>query len=171
MWSDNRDLRRATAADIPIIMEIERQPEFDKYVGRWNETEHQNNIANPGYLYLVLDGSEGLPIAFAALSGMGDAKGEITLNRMIVRNPGHGLGKILLPRIMQLVFDGLPASRMLLRVATYNDRAIRVYRSLGFTDEKLLPKAGRRPDGMQVDLMLMSIDWEKWRVRHEAATS
>ena len=167
MWSDQTDLRRATAADIPSIMEIERQPGFDQLVGRWSEAEHLHNISHAGYLYLVLDGMEGLPIAFAALSGLGDGKGEVMMNRMIVRRPGEGTGRRMLERILELVFDCAPTDTLFLRVATYNERAIHVYRSLGFEQRTVLPSAGRRPDGVQVDLLLMALERENWGIRKE----
>jgi RimJ/RimL family protein N-acetyltransferase len=60
---------------------------------------------------------------------------------------------------------------MWLRVAPYNERAVRLYRQCGFQDEKLLVKGGRRPDGEQIDLLLMSIDWEAWNEPENAANS
>ncbi|MDH6266478.1 diamine N-acetyltransferase [Rhizobium sp. SG_E_25_P2] len=159
MWSRLDDLRRANAADIPAIMEIERQPGYDRLVGRWNEQEHHRNLSTPGYLYLVLDDANGRPQAFVALSGMGSSSGDVMINRFIVRDPGTGVGSALLARLIRLVFEGSPARRLMLRVATYNERAIHVYRQAGFREERLLPKGGRRPDGAQVDLMLMSLAW------------
>jgi RimJ/RimL family protein N-acetyltransferase len=171
MWSRLDDLRRANAADIPAIMEIERQPGYDLLVGRWSEQEHHRNLAKPGYLYLVHDDAQGSPAAFFALSGLGNHDGDTMMNRMILRHTGQGLGTRLLPRVMRLVFEGFGARKFWLRVAPYNERAIRLYRHCGFQDEKLLPKAGRRPDGQQIDLLLMSIDWEAWDERESAANS
>jgi diamine N-acetyltransferase len=166
IWTRQTILRRASAADIPMIMEIERQPGYEQFVGRWNEDEHLRNISNPGYLYLVHDGDEGLPIAFAALSGIGDASGDVLLNRMIVRTPGIGTGQLFLKAIMTAMFEGAPTYRLWLRVVPENTRALHVYRSHGFAEEKLLPQAGRRPDGKMVDLLLMSITREDWEVRN-----
>lgn len=171
MWSRLQDLRRANAADIGAIMEIERQPGYERLVGRWTRAEHERNLAQPGFFYLVHDGAEGLPDAFFALSGLGNHNGDTVMNRMILRNPGQGLGARLLPQVMRLVFEGFGARKFLLRVAPYNDRAIRLYRHCGFRDEKILPKAGRRPDGEQIDLLLMSIDWDRWSEQENAANS
>ncbi|MCV3766271.1 GNAT family N-acetyltransferase [Rhizobium sp. TRM95796] len=171
MWSRLGDLRRANAADIDGIMDIERQPDYDRLVGRWTRIEHERNLARPGYVYLVHDDAEGRPVAFFALSGLGNHDGDAMMNRMILRHPGRGLGSRLLPRVMRLVFEGFGARKFWLRVAPYNERAIRLYRHCGFQDEKLLPKAGRRPDGEQIDLLLMSIDWEAWDEQENAATS
>jgi RimJ/RimL family protein N-acetyltransferase len=171
MWSRLDDLRRANAADIEAIMEIERQPGYERLVGRWTRAEHERNLAQPGFFYLVHNDAEGRPDAFFALSGLGNHDGDAWMNRMILRDPGQGLGSKLLPRVMQLVFEGFGAQKFWLRVAPYNERAIRLYRQCGFHDEKLLPKAGRRPDGEQIDLLLMSIEWEVWNDKVNAASS
>jgi RimJ/RimL family protein N-acetyltransferase len=166
IWSQQTVLRRASAADIPAIMDIERQPGYDQLVGRWSAEQHLENISKPGFLYFVHDDSEGTPIAFAALSGMGDSKGEVLINRLMVRTPGTGIGKVFLREIMTVAFEGAPTSRLWLRVRPENERALRLYRAQGFAEEKLLPQAGTTPDGRRVDLMLMSISYEDWAGRN-----
>jgi ribosomal protein S18 acetylase RimI-like enzyme len=162
IWTRQTILRRASAADIPAIMDIERQPGYDQLVGRWSAEQHLENISKPGYLYFVHDDSEGMPIAFAALSGMGASKGEVLINRLMVKTPGRGTGKIFLREIMTVVFEGAPTSRLWLRVRPENERALRLYRAQGFAEEKLLPQAGTTPDGKRVDLFLMAISYEDW---------
>lgn len=165
IWTKQKILRRAGAADITAIMEIERQPGYDAVVGRWDAGQHLHNISKPGYLYLVHDGEVGeerQPVAFAALSGMGDAKGEVWINRLIVKTPGRGTGRTFLGAIMELVFEGAPTSKLWLRVRPENQRALNLYRSQGFIDERLLPQAGTTPDGSRVDLLVMSILYEDW---------
>lgn len=166
IWTQQTVLRRASAADIPAIMEIERQPGFDQLVGRWNAEQHLQNISRPGYLYLVHDGMENAPIAFAALSGMGDAKGEVLINRLIVRTPGMGTGKTVLREIMAVAFNGAPTSKLWLRVRPENERALHLYQTHGFAVEQKLPQAGTTPDGKRVDLLLMSIAYEDWAERN-----
>ena len=112
VWTRQTLLRRAVATDVPAIMEIERQPGYEQLVGRWNEAQHFQNISKPGYLYLVQDGSLGVPIAFAAISGLGHRDGDVLINRMIVRTPGQGIGKPFLHAIMQLAFEGAPTYRI-----------------------------------------------------------
>jgi RimJ/RimL family protein N-acetyltransferase len=166
VWTQQTILRRASAADIPDIMEIERQPGYERLVGRWDEAQHLHNISMPGFLYFVHDDDDGRPIAFAALSGLGHPSGDVLINRMIVRKPGIGTGKIFLLTIMRLAFEGAPTLRLWLRVLPDNLRARHVYKTAGFRDEKMLPGGGMLPDGKQVDLMLMSIDWEDWVARN-----
>jgi RimJ/RimL family protein N-acetyltransferase len=162
VWTRQTILRRATAADIPAIMEIERRPGYEQLVGRWDEAQHFHNISKPGFLYFVHDGGEGMPIAFAALSGLGHRDGDVVINRMIVRTPGQGVGKTVLRAVMRIAFEGAPTYRLGLRVLPDNLRAQHVYRSQGFKDDRILRGGGTLPDGRRVDLLLMSIlhgDW------------
>ncbi|MDB5525966.1 MAG: acetyltransferase family protein [Rhizobium sp.] len=168
VWTRQTILRRASAADIPMIMEMERRPGYDLFVGRWDDAQHLRNISKSGYLYLVHDGSEGLPIAFAALSGLGHRDGDVLINRMIVRTPGTGTGKLFLRAIMSLAFEGAPTYRLWLRVLPDNLRALHVYRTQGFRDERVVPNGGVRSDGVRVDLLLMSILREDWDARTDA---
>lgn len=146
-------------------MEIERQPGYERLVGRWDEAQHLQNISRPGYLYLVHDDADKRPAAFAVLSGLGQAGGEVLLNRMIVKTPGMGTGAVVLREILEIAFEGSPAERLLLRVLPDNLRALHVYRKHGFAEQRLLPGAGRLPDGKQVNLLLMSISYEDWVAR------
>jgi RimJ/RimL family protein N-acetyltransferase len=163
VWSQQKILRRATTADIPAIMQIERQPGYELLVGRWDEAQHRHNISKPGILYLLHDREQGATEAFAALSGLGHRDGDVLINRMIVRTPGRGTGTSVLRALMELAFDGAPTRRLWLRVLPDNLRALHVYRSQGFVDERVLPNAGMRSDGVRVDLLEMSIDWEAWK--------
>lgn len=167
VWSLQTILRRATAADIPAIMVIERQPGYDLLVGRWDEEQHFHNISRPGVLYLVHDGADGLPIAFAALSGLGRSDGDVVINRMIVRTPDRGIGKLFLSEIMRVAFEGAPTQRLWLRVLPDNHRALHVYHGLGFHEDRLMRGAGTLPDGRRVDLFSMSIPYEEWAARNQ----
>jgi RimJ/RimL family protein N-acetyltransferase len=162
MWTKQTFFRRAHAADIPAIMEIERQPGYERLVGRWTEAEHLRNISSPGYLYLVHDGTDAVPEAFVALSGLGDKSGDVMINRMIVRTPGKGTGSAFLRVLIATLFEGSPTYRLWLRVLPENQRALRLYRAQGFREERILPGGGRLVDGSRVDLILMSIEREAW---------
>jgi len=165
VWSLQTILRRATAADIPAIMAIERQPGYDALVGRWDEAQHFYNISKPGVLYLLHDDAEGIPIAFAALSGLGHRDGVVQINRMIVRTPNKGTGKLFLSEIMRVAFEGAPTQRLSLSVLPDNHRALHVYHRMGFHEDRLMHGAGTLPNGRRVDLFSMSIFYEDWAAR------
>jgi RimJ/RimL family protein N-acetyltransferase len=167
MWTRQAFFRRASARDIGAIMEIERQPGYELLVGRWSVAQHLKNISQPGLLYLVHDNENGMPIAFAALTGMGHRDGDVMINRMIVREPDKGVGTRALRAVMELAFEGAPTTRLWLRVLPDNHRALHVYRSQGFRDERLLPGAGTGFDGRRLDLLLMSILYEDWAAKRQ----
>ncbi|MBM7094936.1 GNAT family N-acetyltransferase [Bacillus sp. H-16] len=50
---------------------------------------------------------------------------------------GNGLGKTFFSQVLTFLSDTYGTKRFRLVVATFNKRAIRLYRSLGFTDEKV----------------------------------
>lgn len=165
VWSLQTILRRATAADIPAIMAIERQPGYDALVGRWDEAQHFHNISKPGVLYFVHDDGEAIPIAFAALSGLGHRDGVVQINRIIVRTPNMGTGKLFLSEVMRVAFEGAPTQRLSLSVLPDNHRALHVYYGMGFREDRLMRGAGTLPDGRRVDLFSMSILYEDWAAR------
>lgn len=166
VWSLQTILRRAAAADIPAIMAIERQPGYDALVGRWDEAQHLHNITGPGVLYLVHDDANGVPTAFAALSGLGHREGDVVINRLIVRTPDEGTGKLFLSEVMRVVFEGAPTRRLMLSVLPDNHRALHVYHDMGFHEDRLMRGAGMLPDGRRVDLFSMSILYEDWAARN-----
>ena len=80
--------------------------------------------------------------------------------RIVISEPGQGLGRMVLRAIMSKVFDELGAHRLWLDVFEYNARARHVYRSLGFVEESV--------DG---SLVVMSISEEPcWQAKAPART-
>ncbi|MBL0370710.1 GNAT family N-acetyltransferase [Rhizobium sp. KVB221] len=156
------DIRRAIVTDISAIMQIERQPGYELLVGRWEADQHFRNITDRNFRYLVADSDNGRPIAFAALSGFEKGNGLVLINRLIVKTPGMGVGKQFLRAVMAFVFENTQTQRLWLRVVPDNTRARHVYQLLGFSDEGVLEKAGTRPDGVRVDLAVMSIQRAAW---------
>lgn len=145
-------LRRATSDDIPDIMAIERQPGYEALVGQWSAEQHSAHLADKRFHYFVPDDG-GVVTGFAALHEHPDG---LLLNRIIVRDAGTGLGRILLGAIIELAPSLSPLPRLWLRVAAHNERAIRLYASSGFSHESTLPAAGTLPNGQVIDLMVMA---------------
>jgi ribosomal protein S18 acetylase RimI-like enzyme len=146
------ELRRATSDDIPDIMAIERQPGYEALVGQWSAEQHAAHLKDPTFHYFVVDDGSGEALAFAVLHAQPDG---LLLNRIIVRAPGHGLGRTLLSEIIGLAPSLSSSPRLWLRVAAHNQRAIHLYTDLGFLHEATLAAAGKLPNGLAVDLMVM----------------
>lgn len=146
------ELRRATSDDIPAIMAIERQPGYEALVGQWSAEQHLAHLDDAAFHYFVAEDNGDEIIAFAALQVQADS---LLLNRIIVKDPGRGLGKAMLQEIIALAPSLSATPRIWLRVAAHNDRAIRLYTAFGFSHELTLAAAGRLPNGQAVDLLFM----------------
>jgi RimJ/RimL family protein N-acetyltransferase len=106
--------------------------------------------------YLVSESDSGDLAAFAILRGLAETSGSIELKRIVVANPGQGLGHNMLAELLRIVFEDLRAHRLFLDVFDDNSRARHVYESLGFQYEGLMREAALR-DGVYCNLHLMSI--------------
>lgn len=149
-------------------MAIERQEGYEHQVGRWSEDEHLHNISKPGILYLVHDDpATAKPVAFAALTGLGQAGGEIRIKRLIVSKPGSGIGGRFLKSIVEMAFENTTAERVALNVASTNEEAIRFYDSHGFSRYAIQHAAGRTPAGTLVNLILMALSRNAWEAIRE----
>jgi L-amino acid N-acyltransferase YncA len=145
-------LRRATSGDISGIMAIERLPGYEALVGQWSAEQHEAHLGDPAFHYFVA-GDAGALTAFVALHAQQDG---LLLNRIIVKDTGTGLGRILLQQIIDLSPSLSPSPRIWLRVASHNERAIHLYNAFGFVHETTMAADGRLPNGQTVDLMVMA---------------
>lgn len=150
-------LRRATEADIPLIMATERKPGYEKTVGRFEEAEHRANLADPDRLYLLHEG-----MGLALLCGLGNRDGNVCLRRFIVTETSVGLGSALLPQVLAHVFEETSTHRLWLHHVRDNAAAARLYAKFGFQHEGVDRQAGLRPDGTRFDLINLSILRPEW---------
>lgn len=155
-------LRRATAKDIDLIMEIERQPGFEHFVGRSARSIHEELIADPGHAYLLgLDADKAVR-GIAILRGIGDPSGGIYLKRIAIRDPGHGFGSAMLAHVIDWAFSLADCHRFHLDHFVTNERAHRAYEKCGLRQEGVLREAYRLPDGGYADLTVMAILRQEW---------
>jgi RimJ/RimL family protein N-acetyltransferase len=164
LWVAQMSLLRASAGDLPLIMATERGPNFDRFVGRWNEDEHRAALASLDFAYFLGKSTDASTIGFVILRDLNDIHGNTCLMRIAVSHPGQGFGTGLLRVTLDWVFRDTPAYRLWLDVLENNARAKYVYQSLGFATEGLLRRAYKLPDGDRVNLIRMSIlkpDWDR----------
>ena len=77
---------------------------------------------------------------------------------------GQGFGSDMLETILEACVDGWGIHRIGVRVEEANERALALYRRLGFTEEGRLRQAAFR-DGRYGDVLLFSLLAEEWSVR------
>lgn len=155
-------LRLATADDLPVIMEIERQPGFEHLVGRSSAEFHTRAMADPDYIYLVGLHATAAIEGIAILRDLENPQHNTCLKRLAVRTPGSGFGKPFLKEVIDWVFMNTETHRLWLDHIITNDRARHVYEENSFVREGVSREAYELPDGSRTDLAVMSILRHEW---------
>lgn len=70
---------------------------------------------------------------------------------------GLGIGRQLMVSLIEWAENNPAIEKIFLNVFATNDRAIRLYRNLGFTEEGRFIKAVKQPDGEYVDVLQLYI--------------
>ena len=148
---------RAELSEIDAIRRIEADPRYDGLVGRWSDGRHREEMALPSSAYFVLRDAAGEVAGFALLQGFGDSDRKLHLKRIAVRDPGEGLGSILLEALLDRLFTTTETNRVDLDVFLGNDRARRAYEKAGFEVEGVLRDYHRNADGSFSSMWLMSV--------------
>jgi RimJ/RimL family protein N-acetyltransferase len=154
----------ATEADIPAIMEIERTPGFEGFVGRWPREKHVEELAKDSTRYFLLrDGGE--VRAFAIFQQIGEPDLRVHLKRIVARDAGQGSGTLLLGHALEWLYTKTRTNRIDLDLFVDNERARHTYAKLGFIVEGRLRDYHRSVDGRIRDALIMSILRKDWRTR------
>lgn len=158
-------LRRATADDIGFIMDVERQPGYEQFIGRFSREQHSAHFADPTCAYLIGVDGEGGDFGFVFLRDFDDPSGNLFIKRLAVRDTGKGAGSRMLQLCMDWVFSQTPTHRLWLNVVSNNARARHVYGKLGYVEEGIKREAILAPDGHRLDSVMMSILRPEWDAR------
>jgi RimJ/RimL family protein N-acetyltransferase len=127
-------LRRATSADIPLVMQAERLPGYDALVGRWDGAQHAAAIADARYAYFIAE-ADGRAVGFALLRDWAAADGVTLVKRVAIVEPGRGFGKAMMRGVVDATFEGTNAYRLWIGCFPDNLRARRTYEAVGFVAE------------------------------------
>ena len=157
MSRDDYSFGPADPADIGSIRRIEADPRYDELVGRWSESQHREEMASASSRYFVLRDQAGDVAAFALLQHFGDPDRKLHLKRIAAREPGQGLGSMLLEALLDHLYATTDTNRIDLDVFLGNDRARRAYEKAGFQVEGVLRDYHRGSDGTFSSMWLMSV--------------
>jgi RimJ/RimL family protein N-acetyltransferase len=146
-------LRSAVNKDLHFILNQETREEFQNLIERWSPDEHLSNLKNPNLGYWMIENEQDQLLGYAILRDLKSVHRCICLQRIVIAQPGKGIGKIALQLIMKKVFQDYQAHRLWLDVFEHNHRARHVYQSLGFKEEGKLREVFKRAD--QYDSMLI----------------
>lgn len=154
-------LRRAAPDDLPFILRLEQKFRELGFVGGDPEATHQRQLSDPDCMYLVVETEDG-PSGYVILRGLQSVNRCVELKRIVIAEPGRGLGRSVLEEILKKAFCELSAHRLWLDVFEDNARARHLYRSLGFVEEGVLRECIQRGREYR-SLVLMSILEDEYR--------
>ena len=129
--------RAAVLNDLPYIVNLERKFSALGFVGSDTELVHRDRLASPDCAYLVFEIEEA-PMGYAILCGLSSSNRSIELKRIVVSDPGRGLGREAVRFAIRMAFQEMSAHRLWLDVYEDNHRARHVYRTLGFVEEGII---------------------------------
>ncbi|MDO8799020.1 GNAT family N-acetyltransferase [Phenylobacterium sp.] len=118
-----------TPRDIPDLLQIERLPGYDAFIGQWPPEEHAAEMSSPAARYLGW--REGGELTGFVIFQKFD-QSTVRLRRIAVAGPGGGLGTTLLQAVVDWAFANTDAEAVDLHVRAGNDRARAVYAREGF---------------------------------------
>lgn len=153
-------LAPATAADLDAVMAIERTPGYEWFISRPERDEHLAFMRSSDALHLVWREGGGVA-GFALLTGL-DTQHVVQAKTIALARAGEGLGRRLVPALIDWVFERTPAHRFELKTSAENPRAVRVYEREGFVHEGVFRETFRAPDGRLVSALSMSILKPEW---------
>ncbi|HET8546583.1 MAG TPA: GNAT family N-acetyltransferase [Bryobacteraceae bacterium] len=154
------NFRRATAADIAWILEIEADARAGGYLSGSTREEHEASICNPANEYWIAE-RDGAAAAELILRSVNSPHQSIELQRIVVVTPDQGIGTEVVRWALDRCFREHGAHRVWLHTFEDNHRAKHLYTRLGFAVDGNLRECVRWTDGTRRSLLVMSI------LRHE----
>jgi len=157
-------LRPANDSDIAFIMECERRPGYEPFVGRWPEEKHRAVMADKDFRYLIARDESG-DLGFVILHSTWLRPQNLYLKRIAVHDAEKGNGKNILAALHVWVFSETDTERFWLEVVEHNHRARHVYRVMGWAEEGIVRDAyfddrtGQR--GSFVQMSILKTDWRR----------
>ena len=121
------EVREITIGDLPVVMELERQLFAAE---SWLESTMASEIQNPNTFYLGL--FDGGLLGYAGLSSVpASFSADVQTIGVAPGQQGQGLGRKLMELLMARAL-AVGAEQVLLEVRADNERAIALYKALGF---------------------------------------
>lgn len=150
-------LRPTTEADLDGVVALEASPDTARWLAETGCSWHARVLADPDQEHLVVTVDD-VVAGFVVLASVRDPAGVVELRRMVIgpEHRGIGLGRELLRRAVAHAHETLGACGVWLDVKPTNHRAIALYRSEGFHQERMIPDALAAPDGTMSDLIVMT---------------
>jgi RimJ/RimL family protein N-acetyltransferase len=175
------NLRAVERHDVPLLHRWLNDPAVMEGWGWSAPARSLHNVAGQVEDWLAREIMLGRPEALIAESLAGDPVGLVIvrIDRPEARSVelsllvdadrrGQGLGTDMMQTILEACFDGWGVHRIGVRVEEDNERALALYRRLGFQEEGRLRQAAFR-DGRHADVLLFSLLAEERLARQDSS--
>jgi diamine N-acetyltransferase len=130
-------IRKTNAEDLDYVMWAENAEDNSPFVVQWSREQHMAAFDNEDILHVIFE-VEGKAVGYAIIAGLKESNKAIELRRIVITEKGRGYGKAAIQLVKRLAFEELNAHRLWLDVREFNNRAISLYKSLGFVEEGLI---------------------------------
>lgn len=150
-------LRPTTEADLDRVVALEASPDTARWLGETGRDWHTRALLDPDQEHLVAMVG-GTIAGFIVLAGVGDPTQMVELRRIVVGTDHRriGVGRELLRGAIAYAHETIQARGVWLDVKPTNHRAISLYRSEGFIQERTIPEGLVEHDGTLSDLIVMT---------------
>lgn len=157
-------LRHTLVTEVAAIKSLESQPDNSQFVMSYTIERHLQVIESRDEEHLMVwDKAANEMIGYVILGGLSNPHMSLELRRIVIKSKGKGIGRQVVQLIKQYCFEQLHFHRLWLDVYTDNERAVHLYRSLGFVEEGRL-RENRKEGDQYRSMFLFSILESEWRV-------
>ncbi len=162
--------RPTTEADLDYVMKIERTAENAVFIRQWSLEQHQSAILDDNMAHLIVQKtSDDKSIGHIILVGLKNSDKSVEFKRIVIKEKNEGFGRESLQLVKKIAFENLGTHRLWLEVMEHNERAIKLYKSEGFTCEGLHRESLKQGDHF-ISLRVMSMlahEYEGAKTRKE----
>jgi RimJ/RimL family protein N-acetyltransferase len=162
-------MRPVAEEDLSVLQAWDDDPEIIALMGR----RYVDSTASDWFRTLatersnrawVIENREGRLVGELELAQLNWRNGSTELRICIGEKDcwNQGYGSDAIRTAMRMAFEGLGLQIMYLRVFASNDRAVHVYKRIGFRTEAMLQPSSRRNDPSPV--LLMNLTRERWHI-------
>lgn len=129
-------LKDTGEADIPFVIEAERDEANSPYVAQWDFNTHRDSLMENDIKHLLIfDERNNRPVGYTVLAGFSGDNRSVELKRIVITEKGKGYGQEALTLIKKMIFADMGYHRLWLDVRDHNIRAKNIYEKNGFVVE------------------------------------
>lgn len=167
--SDRLRLRRATAADLDYIIDLEYAEDNLPYIVPFDRDFHENvmTAGEASMDVIVEEVSTGKPVGYFLVAGLATEAREMEWTHVIIAKKGLGYGHEAMKLIKKWCFSVKKFHRAWLDCKDYNERALHLYESEGMVREGLIRET-IITNGRYENLVILGILDREYEARRQA---